>query len=673
MSQPYHSGVPPEFLPRDLSSLAGSPALGEILTTGAFSRASLDRRLYIRAVALPDAALWQSPAETSSFWVHFWTEQWRPTHLVTIRCVEAGWERDVYGLYRYGGWHFELPKSVFPNGVTMKLVLDGRQFMSGDDRRLPSTANHHFRDTEVSFEGAVRRITVPYGNFRGENSRQQQDLAIGNVNSAFDYDVIVIGSGMGGGILADQLSDRGAKTLVLEAGALGLPTHMHNLPGAWETSVERNQVLHFENEHDSQFLFGVQLNLGGRSIFWSGLIPRMRNWELEHWPVDVSDYLTSVGYGDAENLMRKQQNLGPYQRKVVERLTQRLPNYDVRDQPRSKHQPNLTPDGTALGDVVDTSTGTFSTAELLIDSLGNSGRSGRENLTINLLHRAVRIESTGPQSALVHCHDLAGNVERTYRGRYVVICAGSVESPRIALQSNLRDPNGKIGRGLTDHPAYFSHGGNDYGYPIPRYKTDGTPHPFGDPGVAAKILIQHKEASLSEHAFNTEVLINGWYWDFRHADDDVRRTRLDETTQARVKFQFNFFTELDDNNYIALRGDDRPVGIRVAPNESGRAFHEECKLVRNEILDALEVENPDPQRNLGYGNQGTPHHAGGSLRMSGDGSGVVDSDLKFEGYPNLFACDVSVFPVIPCANPSLTLGALSLRLADHLAELLGMQ
>ena len=33
---------------------------------------------------------------------------------------------------------------------------------------------------------------------------------------------------------------------------------------------------------------------------------------------------------------------------------------------------------------------------------------------------------------------------------------------------------------------------------------------------------------------------------------------------------------------------------------------------------------------------------------------------------NLYVCDVSVFPYIPTANPSLTLGALAMRLADHL-------
>jgi choline dehydrogenase-like flavoprotein len=42
--------------------------------------------------------------------------------------------------------------------------------------------------------------------------------------------VIVVGSGIGGGILADQLSDLNLNVLVLEAGSYLFPTHIANLP-----------------------------------------------------------------------------------------------------------------------------------------------------------------------------------------------------------------------------------------------------------------------------------------------------------------------------------------------------------------------------------------------------------------------------------------------------------
>ena len=59
-------------------------------------------------------------------------------------------------------------------------------------------------------------------------------------------------------------------------------------------------------------------------------------------------------------------------------------------------------------------------------------------------------------------------------------------------------------------------------------------------------------------------------------------------------------------------------------------------------------------------------HEVGTLRMAADGSGVVDENLKFLAYDNLYACDDSVFPTSPAANPSLTLVALALRLGVQL-------
>jgi len=45
---------------------------------------------------------------------------------------------------------------------------------------------------------------------------------------------------------------------------------------------------------------------------------------------------------------------------------------------------------------------------------------------------------------------------------------------------------------------------------------------------------------------------------------------------------------------------------------------------------------------------------------------TVDTNLKFEGYDNLYCADPSIWPFIPAANPALTLAALSQRLAKIL-------
>ena len=47
--------------------------------------------------------------------------------------------------------------------------------------------------------------------------------------------------------------------------------------------------------------------------------------------------------------------------------------------------------------------------------------------------------------------------------------------------------------------------------------------------------------------------------------------------------------------------------------------------------------------------------------------GVVDADGRVHGTHNLFIAGASVFPTAGFANPTLTIVALALRLADHLA------
>jgi len=57
----------------------------------------------------------------------------------------------------------------------------------------------------------------------------------------------------------------------------------------------------------------------------------------------------------------------------------------------------------------------------------------------------------------------------------------------------------------------------------------------------------------------------------------------------------------------------------------------------------------------------------GTTRMHSDaGQGVVDADSRVHGIANLFVAGSSVFPTSGAANPTLTIVALALRLADHL-------
>ncbi len=62
------------------------------------------------------------------------------------------------------------------------------------------------------------------------------------------------------------------------------------------------------------------------------------------------------------------------------------------------------------------------------------------------------------------------------------------------------------------------------------------------------------------------------------------------------------------------------------------------------------------------------HHAGTTRMHRSAAEGVVDADLKVHGVANLYVAGASVFPTSGVANPTLTIVALSLRLARELGR-----
>jgi choline dehydrogenase-like flavoprotein len=337
-------------------------------------------------------------------------------------------------------------------------------------------------------------------------------------------------------------------------------------------------------------------------------------------------------------------------------LDAELCDYHVCDLPRSRHQPNLDSTRTRITNVIEQSTGVFSTADLLLDSLTTDPYIGRNFLTINLNHLVTSIETKDSRAVAVHCRDLAGNVERRFVASHIVLAAGSLESPRVALASGLNDPYHKMGIGLTDHPAYVH---DDPVEIDPTSIHAGAEH-------HAKILIRHRDGA--SHPYWAELVINPRYWDVRHSDDEVLRLATRSTTKTFATMKFLFDSPLNDDNSIEYRGPGQKLVVNVAANLRGIPYETEVTGLRNRVFTFLNAVF-DPTKKMDYHCNGSVHHAGGSLRMSDDHSGVVDENLKFEAYDNLYCCDVSTFPRIPTANPSLTLIALAQRLAARLKSI----
>lgn len=64
------------------------------------------------------------------------------------------------------------------------------------------------------------------------------------------------------------------------------------------------------------------------------------------------------------------------------------------------------------------------------------------------------------------------------------------------------------------------------------------------------------------------------------------------------------------------------------------------------------------------------NHLNGTARMGDDPrTSVVNPDGRSWDIPNLWVCDGSIFPTVGGVNPSLTIQAMALRIADRIEAL----
>jgi choline dehydrogenase-like flavoprotein len=584
------------------------------------------------------------------FTIRFATDVYRPDLGVTLRSDRDGWQADEPGVYTGGAWLFTI--DLAPGPFTFKLLLDGT-WMNGDNVTVDAV------DGGVHEVAEFHQMFTPLAAVTTENGRVQTAFFVPDLDPDRVWDTIVVGSGMGGGVLADQLSDAGQDVLVLEAGSYLFPTHVANLPrrlrvGKFDKHVwglyEDFSFPNYVNTPGSTFGGRQAFNLGGRSVFWGGLIPRMGLWELAAWPAAVRDYLTTTGYRLAEDAMNRS---GPvrstYQDQTKATLATLLPDFDHLDAPVAVQYRGYTP--------LSLSGGMFSTADLLSENRLVQG--GPKTPTVNLNHAVQQVLVQGGRATGVTCWDLVAGRQRAYRAQTVVLSGGCLESAKIAIQSGITDPNQLIGKGVTDHPIWFTH------FSLPK----SSPHV--QEAASAKVWSRHRQTSVTEHPYNVVVELGADFNQGRYVDPDnlqAHRQAKGDATLCEIVFLFN--VGLVPTNSVEVVGPPFvPLQITMAQAPLPAGALEDARAVANTVLQGLgaqpiENENLDlVQAGLG----GVAHEVG-SLRMGTGRSGVVDEDLKFLDVDNLYACDNSALPSSPAANPSLTLVALALRLAEHLTR-----
>ena len=124
----------------------------------------------------------------------------------------------------------------------------------------------------------------------------------------------------------------------------------------------------------------------------------------------------------------------------------------------------------------------------------------------------------------------------------------------------------------------------------------------------------------------------------------------------------------EDNEVLSLPSSDPVIHIRrsTASADKKAMMQQLAKQTRQNFLGVSSEEGP----RFALAGFGVVAHEVGTMRIKGPKTRedyVVDENLQVRGREKLYVCDLSVFPVSPAANPSLTLVALAIRLAEHLA------
>jgi choline dehydrogenase-like flavoprotein len=263
----------------------------------------------------------------------------------------------------------------------------------------------------------------------------------------------------------------------------------------------------------------------------------------------------------------------------------------------------------------------------------------------------------------------------TIEAETIVVASGAIESPKLLQRSvsphwknGLGNDHDLVGRNLVTHPYFIFEAGIKSNPDVMQ------------PEMGFPTLVSRHFDSPEEQRAGKFILVNPPdYPRYGEKNQDLAKLmqagltkdQIKKTVrgQASVQWQgmLEVFTEAYNQvspsrriNHLGLRetvvnySKDQGFDARLAQIEK------HVEAIFNEMgADGLRRQQPSWRAD----------HAACTTRMSDDpAQGVVDRDLKVHGVTNVYVCSNGSFSSLGAVNPTLTLTALSLRLAEHLLK-----
>jgi len=492
-----------------------------------------------------------------------------------------------------------------------------------------------------------------------------------------DYDVIIIGTGAGGGTLARKLAPTGKKILLLERGKF-LARESSELV---DTEVFKKEQYHapeqWYDKAGEPFSPQTSYAVGGNTKIYSSVLMRMRErdfQEVQHqdgislaWALSYQDF--EPYYSEAEKLYQVHGRFGD----------------DPNEPPHSAAYPcSEVAHETQIQAISDVLSQQGLHPSYLPIGLGDQGRTDSEDsgITPALKHANVTLK-TSAQAVCLHTNPSGSEIKAVqakidqqaylFLGKIVVLAGGAINSAALLLSSaNEKHPNGianssdLVGRNLmkqqlsvvvqlTSAPnsglfqrtlgiSDFYWGDDDYPYPMGYVQNSG--------GILQDVIFSEAPPILSALA----------------------RVMPEFGLRQLATHSIGWWLQTEDlanpNNRVRVAGNRLYLDYEPGNVEA----HDRLVYKWFDVLKAVEAAHPTKFNRAGiYPRSNMPiqvvAHQCGTCRFGEDPkNSVLDLNCRTHEVDNLYVADSSFFPSSASVSPALTIIANALRLGDHLMQ-----
>ncbi len=505
-----------------------------------------------------------------------------------------------------------------------------------------------------------------------------------------NYDLCIVGAGAAGLSLARKLAGTSKKILVLAAGT----PEEKGLPPSFRQKIYGGTAGEFLAKVDPLFLRRSRLHMYGGTTNHFGFWSR---------PFDEADFLPRPGYRTA-CWPFPHSELTPYYQQAMDWGRYGPFNFD--DLPfweKALFGRNFVH---LAGDELGAAIFHAQYEERYHDFQLRAGDTLKTAANVTVLFNAslLKLESTPDKAHVTSlvCASIAGGKEGhrfTVKAARYVLAMGGIESVRVLqLSGNLgNNKNDHLGRGFMVHPLITTAARVEFGRPVEaevrnffrdqqvRLQNPEKPGgvyvhdtaPLVDPRLLFKhcvfnawgVLVPTPETLAAEKIggfriilrFNPEGDKAELNINWEQVPNEDSRLTLDESQVDPVFGQP--VSRLD----WRLKKEDKRTAIRaLALCETYLRRHGATGFqLTSDLGGGADQWTFGRQENA----LATGDHHMGALRMSArPEDGIVDVHSRFHGVDNLYTAGCGQFPTSGYANPTLTIVALALRLADHLEK-----